>query len=116
MNMFNLLWRRAPEKLPNRSVIMFGRLARISMLLMALAVPSKASAAGWEYWGGDQGGTRFSNLDQITPANVENLVLAWGVPHRRSRQPAEGCNGAHEVRGNAAVCRELAHPPRPSTR
>jgi len=77
MNMFSLLWRRALEKLPNRSVIMFGQPARISMLLIALAVPSKASAAGWEYWGGDQGGTRFSKLDQITPANVEDLVRAW---------------------------------------
>jgi len=31
----------------------------------------------WEYWGGDQGGTRFSKLEQITPANVGNLVRAF---------------------------------------
>ncbi|MGA7805896.1 pyrroloquinoline quinone-dependent dehydrogenase [Bradyrhizobium sp.] len=32
---------------------------------------------GWEYWGGDQGGTRFSSLAQITPDNVDRLVGAW---------------------------------------
>jgi quinoprotein glucose dehydrogenase len=36
-----------------------------------------APAFGWEYWGGDQGGTRFSTLNQITPANVDSLVRAW---------------------------------------
>ena len=34
-------------------------------------------ALGWDYWGGDAGGTRFSKLDQITPANVDSLVRAW---------------------------------------
>ena len=43
-----------------------------------LAVLFTASAAqGWDHWGGDRGGTRFSGLDQITPANVANLVRAW---------------------------------------
>ena len=36
-----------------------------------------APAFGWEYWGGDQGGTRFSTLNQITPANVDFLLRAW---------------------------------------
>ena len=36
-----------------------------------------ATAAGWEHWGGDRGGMRFSSLAQITPANVGNLVRAW---------------------------------------
>ena len=43
-------------------------------LMAALAVPP---AFAWEYWGGDQGGTRFSKLDQITPQNVGSLVRAW---------------------------------------
>ena len=48
------------------------------MFLMALAAPTAAaSAAGWQYWGGDQAGTRFSTLDQITPANAGSLVRAW---------------------------------------
>src|SRR5579871_3860869 len=36
-----------------------------------------APAFGWDHWGGDQGGTRFSQLSQITPANVDSLVRAW---------------------------------------
>jgi quinoprotein glucose dehydrogenase len=34
-------------------------------------------ALGWEHWGGDPGGVRFSPLAQITPENVDNLVRAW---------------------------------------
>jgi quinoprotein glucose dehydrogenase len=45
--------------------------------LLTLAVFAATPAAGWDYWGGDQGGMRFSKLDQITPANVDNLVRAW---------------------------------------
>ena len=45
--------------------------------LLAFAVLSATPALGWEYWGGDAGGQRFSKLDQITPANVGNLVRAW---------------------------------------
>ncbi|SDR87933.1 pyrroloquinoline quinone-dependent dehydrogenase [Bradyrhizobium canariense] len=48
-------------------------LARLFALLLFAITP----AFGWEYWGGDSGGTRFSPLDQITPANVGNLVRAW---------------------------------------
>ena len=33
--------------------------------------------AGWGSWGGDAGGTRFSPLTQITPANVGRLEKAW---------------------------------------
>jgi len=36
-----------------------------------------APALSWQHWGGDAGGTRFSPLAQITPANVDNLVRAW---------------------------------------
>lgn len=46
--------------------------------LLALTVLAAATPAlGWDYWGGDAGGTRFSKLDQITPANVDRLVRAW---------------------------------------
>lgn len=33
--------------------------------------------AGWEHWGGDAGGTRFSPLTQVTPDNVRYLEKAW---------------------------------------
>jgi quinoprotein glucose dehydrogenase len=44
---------------------------------LAVALFAAAPALGWEHWGGDRGGTRFSPLAQITPANVGNLVRAW---------------------------------------
>src|ERR1700744_2952634 len=50
---------------------------RMLSRLFALLLFAAAPAFGWEYWGGDAGGTRFSSLDQITPANVGNLVRAW---------------------------------------
>ena len=49
------------------------RLAGLLTLLAFAATP----ALGWDTWGGDAGGTRFSKLDQITPANVTSLVRAW---------------------------------------
>jgi quinoprotein glucose dehydrogenase len=45
--------------------------------LFALACFIAAPAFAWEHWGGDRGGTRFSPLAMITPANVDNLVKAW---------------------------------------
>ncbi len=36
-----------------------------------------AANVGWAYYGGDAGGTRYSRLAQITPANVHDLKVAW---------------------------------------
>jgi quinoprotein glucose dehydrogenase len=51
------------------------------MLLCVIACIAAGQVAGpahaWEYWGGDPGGTRFSTIAQITPANVDRLVRAW---------------------------------------
>ena len=44
---------------------------------LAVALLASVPAFAWEHWGGDRGGTRFSPLAQITPANVGNLVRAW---------------------------------------
>jgi quinoprotein glucose dehydrogenase len=44
--------------------------------LIAVALFAAAPASGWEQWG-DRGGTRFSPLAQITPANIGNLPRAW---------------------------------------
>jgi quinoprotein glucose dehydrogenase len=49
-------------------------LPRFSFVMFCLAA---SPASAWDHWGGDQGGTRFSELDQITPANIDNLVHAW---------------------------------------
>jgi len=40
--------------------------------------PSQATASGdWSNYGNSQGGTRYSPLDQITPANASKLQQAW---------------------------------------
>ncbi|HVC28308.1 MAG TPA: pyrroloquinoline quinone-dependent dehydrogenase [Gammaproteobacteria bacterium] len=36
-----------------------------------------ATSVGWANYGGDAGGTRYSQADQITPANVKDLKVAW---------------------------------------
>ncbi|HSC48275.1 MAG TPA: pyrroloquinoline quinone-dependent dehydrogenase, partial [Gammaproteobacteria bacterium] len=41
------------------------------------AVLAAPSDAGWPVYGGDAGGTRYSPLTQITPANVDGLRVAW---------------------------------------
>jgi hypothetical protein len=77
--------------------------------LLALLLLVAPSASAWEQWGGDQGGTRFSKLAQITPANVGNLVRAWEfhTGDLESRPPAAM---ADEIRGNAAVRRGQPDP------
>src|SRR5690242_12064635 len=50
------------------------------MLLGALSLPCRAvegPAADWPNPGNDQGGTRYSRLDQINRDNVKNLRVAW---------------------------------------
>jgi quinoprotein glucose dehydrogenase len=49
----------------------------LSGLFTALLLAANAQAFGWDHWGADLGGSRFSKLDQITPANVGNLVRAF---------------------------------------
>jgi quinoprotein glucose dehydrogenase len=39
--------------------------------------PAHALDAGWPAYGGDAGGSRYSPLAQITPANVSHLRVAW---------------------------------------
>ncbi len=40
-------------------------------------VAAGAPDAGWSAYGGDEGGTRYSRLTQITPSNVGQLRVAW---------------------------------------
>jgi quinoprotein glucose dehydrogenase len=35
------------------------------------------AAVEWRYWGGDPGQMKYSTADEITPANVQDLRLAW---------------------------------------
>jgi quinoprotein glucose dehydrogenase len=67
-----------PRNLSSRAVIESRRrAARYLAGLFAAILFAAAPALAWEHWGGDRGGTRFSPLAQITPANVGNLVRAW---------------------------------------
>ena len=50
----------------------------------SLAIPSAQTPSGrgtangeWRYLGGDAGNTRYSPLNQVTPANFETLKEAW---------------------------------------
>ncbi|MGH6877087.1 MAG: pyrroloquinoline quinone-dependent dehydrogenase [Rhizomicrobium sp.] len=40
-------------------------------------VAAEGVEPGWPYYGGDQGGQRYSGATQITPANVGRLKQAW---------------------------------------
>jgi len=55
---------------------------KMLMLMLSSAVVTNVLAAsvpdtGWPAYGGDAGGTRYSPLAQITPANVGELRVAW---------------------------------------
>jgi quinoprotein glucose dehydrogenase len=50
--------------------------SRLAALLLTLLLPA-ARAGAAEYYGYDQGGSRFAPLDQITPGNVDRLIPAW---------------------------------------
>ena len=50
---------------------------RVLACLAALLALVASPAAAWDHWGGDQGGMKFSKIDQITPQNAGNLVRAW---------------------------------------
>ncbi|MGD0191110.1 MAG: pyrroloquinoline quinone-dependent dehydrogenase [Rhizomicrobium sp.] len=54
-----------------------GGIAGLVVAAVALATVARAGEPGWQYYGGDQGGTRFSAAHQITPANVTGLGVAW---------------------------------------
>ena len=46
------------------------------MFLSGLVL-AQAPDSEWRYYGGDEGGTRYSTLDQINAKNVKNLRKSW---------------------------------------
>jgi len=42
-----------------------------------LLVPTILFAQEWPFYGGDQGGSKYSPLDQINRANIAGLQVAW---------------------------------------
>jgi quinoprotein glucose dehydrogenase len=56
------------------------RAALAAALVLACGEPEHprgGAPAGWPAWGGDAGGTRYSPLAEVTPANVGDLEVAW---------------------------------------
>lgn len=51
--------------------------AIVATILCCLAVPAMADDVDWPVYGGDAGGTRFSELAQIDRSNVTQLKVAW---------------------------------------
>lgn len=50
--------------------------------LLHLTPDSVAQQQGtWPHWGGDAGGMRYAELDQITPQNVDQLEELWSWRH-----------------------------------
>jgi len=47
------------------------------ILACALLFGAQASADGWQYYGGDQGGSHYSHAAQISRDNVADLEVAW---------------------------------------
>lgn len=52
------------------------RVAR-AFLLLPLLLAGPVAAQGWLHHGGDEGGSRYSSLDQVNRDNVGRLKLAW---------------------------------------
>lgn len=50
---------------------------RIPAVLVFFLHFAAAGAEGWAYYGGDEGGSRYSALNQINRDNVDKLELAW---------------------------------------
>jgi quinoprotein glucose dehydrogenase len=51
----------------------------LTLLLILCVLPVSAQTANseWRYYGGDEGGSRFSSLAQINTSNVKSLKRAW---------------------------------------
>lgn len=49
-----------------------------------LTLEPASFSSQWQHWGNDQGGSRFSPLEQITPENVSGLQQIWSIPLSKS--------------------------------
>ena len=57
------------------SILAAGVLAGLTLTAAQRAETSRQ--VEWLYYGGDQGGMKYSSLADINPQNVQNLQLAW---------------------------------------
>ena len=79
---------KAREKLPLYEMI---PAARPEELTPANGYPKRETFLSWHRSHGDNGGTRYSALDQINRQNVTNLQVAW-VYHSKDGQKYLQCN------------------------
>lgn len=52
-------------------------LAAVALAVFPVTAALTASTVGWPFYGGDQGGSKYSTLDQINRDNVSRLKIAW---------------------------------------
>jgi quinoprotein glucose dehydrogenase len=79
-------------------IILTMKPAAMRLVLLNLSLLSAVFSAGpdWPVYGGDAAGTKYSQLKQITPANVETLKQAWIFHTGDAYQPAHGRPTAFE--------------------
>src|SRR5690606_6309882 len=66
----------------------------------AQSAPAETASKEWPTYGHDRGGMRFSPVDQITPANVGTLEVAWTYHMRpAAAAPAGRAAGAAPAGG-----------------
>lgn len=92
------------EKLPLYQVI---PAATPEELTRANGLPKRETYRTWHRSHGDNGGTRFSALDQINRANVTNLQVAWTYHSR---------DGSNNLQCNPIIVRGVMFAPTPGRR
>ena len=63
------------------------------------AAETAAGSREWPTYGHDPGGMRFSPLTQLTPANVDQLQVAWAYHMKPAASPTDGRAGAPATGG-----------------
>jgi quinoprotein glucose dehydrogenase len=84
--------RRDPENMKNRN-------SKACVAALALAIFARgATKTDWPYYGGDQAGSKYSELTEINRGNVKTLRLAWEWHTEEKNLPALGTRpGVFEV-------------------
>ena len=87
------------------------------MLLPALALASVlvsgqtgVTNGEWPHWGGDQGNTKYSPLDQINRDNVKTLRDRVAVENRQFRAASAEQHGSHAADGRRRALHACRHP------
>ena len=64
--------------------VVIGGAAIVALLSLPVVTAQRADAGKqveWLYYGGDQGGTKYSTLTDVNPDNVQRLQIAWQWKH-----------------------------------